>query len=416
VRHSRPSAGERENPGPVNGISAEEHRERQARLRRAAAERGLQAVVAFSRGGGTHDRVGDVLWLAGLAAAQPFVPDLPGCWRGAGHVAVVVEVDGPAAAIVEADELQTAPAVDRVVVSADVVGAAAETLAAARRGRIGVLGSDVLPAAWWRALEARLTEHGGAAQLEAADDIGLELRRRKSPAEQRLLRAAGALGSRAMTAALDAAVPGASEAAVAAAFFDTVVAAGGAVYDVLVSSGPASGTLGPSGGAAGAARWTTRRLQAGELLRLDAYGSVEGYLFDFARSVVVGGAASEAQAELLDALRASVAAGIERLRPGVPLSEVAAACEAVLAASPHARRHGVPAHTMSGFWGHGLGVGWEPPWIGLDSGDVVEAGMCLAVERRAAVPGLGGAQYEDDVLVGPGGAELLTTEDATMRA
>jgi len=34
--------------------------------------------------------------------------------------------------------------------------------------------------------------------------------------------------------------------------------------------------------------------------------------------------------------------------------------------------------------------------------------MCLAIERRAAVDGLGGAQYEDDVLVGDDGPELLT--------
>ena len=34
--------------------------------------------------------------------------------------------------------------------------------------------------------------------------------------------------------------------------------------------------------------------------------------------------------------------------------------------------------------------------------------MCLALERRARVPGLGGAQYEDDVLVGADGPEVLT--------
>jgi hypothetical protein len=112
-------------------------------------------------------------------------------------------------------------------------------------------------------------------------------------------------------------------------------------------------------------------------------------MFDFARSVAIGGQASTAQAELLDALRGSVAAGIELLRPGVPLAEVAARCDDVLAASAHARRHGVPAHTMSGFWGHGLGVGWEPPWIGPGSRELVEEGMCLALERRAAVDGLG---------------------------
>ena len=66
------------------------------------------------------------------------------------------------------------------------------------------------------------------------------------------------------------------------------------------------------------------------------------------------------------------------------------------------------AHTMSGFWGHGLGLGWEPPWIGPDNLQVVEQGMCLAVERRAAVEGLGGAQYEDNVIVAADGPELLT--------
>jgi Xaa-Pro aminopeptidase len=160
-----------------------------------------------------------------------------------------------------------------------------------------------------------------------------------------------------MTAALEAAMPGRSEAHVTAAFFETVVAAGGAVYDVVVSSGATSGTLGLSGGRAGAARWTTRTLHARELLRLDAYGSLGGYMFDFARSTVVGRDPSAEQSELLDALRDSVMSGIELLRPGVSLAAVARRCGRVLAGSPHSRRHGVPAHTMSGFWGHGLGLG-----------------------------------------------------------
>lgn len=313
----------------------------------------------------------------------------------------------------ESDELQTPPAVDIVVVSADVIAAAAAAVAgglgAREAARVGVVGSDAVPAAWWAALEERGRARCPSAVLEPADDLVLSLRRIKSPAEQRLLRAAGRLGSRAMSAALEAAVPGGSEANVAAALFETVVAGGGAVYDVVVSSGPVSGTLGPSGGAAGAARWTTRTLRAGELLRIDAYGSLGGYMFDFARSTVVGGAPSDEQAGLLDALCEAVAAGIALLHPGVPLADVAQRCETVLAASGHAHRHGVPAHTMSGFWGHGLGLGWEPPWIGLRSVETVEAGMSLALERRAAVDGLGGAQYEDNVLVGADGPELLTT-------
>jgi hypothetical protein len=163
----------------AGGVSADEHRDRQARTREAAAERGLDALAAVSRGGGTHDRVADALWLAGLTTTQPFVADLPGHWRAAG-------------------------------------------------------------------------------------------------------------------------------------------------------------------------------------------------------------------------------------RTGVPLAEVARRCEEALAASAHARRSGVPAHLMGGFWGHGLWLGFEPPWIGPGSDGVVEEGMCLAIERRASVAGLGGAQHEDDVLVGRDGPELLT--------
>jgi Xaa-Pro aminopeptidase len=265
-----------------------------------------------------------------------------------------------------------------------------------------VLTTDVLPAAWWAALERSAT-------LEPADDLGSALRLVKSPAEQQLLRAAGRLGSAAMATALAVATPGATEAEVAAALIERVVREGGAIDDVVVSSGAASGTLGPSGGRAGAAGWTTRRLAAGDLLRIDAYGSVGGYLFDFARTIVVGNEASEEQALLIDALRASVLAGIEALRPEAPLAAVARRCEHVLATSEHARRLGVPANLMGGFWGHGLGLAFEPPWIGTESPELVQEGWCLAVERRAWVPGVGGAQYEDDVLVGPGGPELLTT-------
>jgi Xaa-Pro aminopeptidase len=376
----------RDRGAPSAAVDPAEYAERQRRARTAAAARGLRALVAFSRG--AHDRSADGLWLAGLATSQPFVPDLAGHWRAAGHVAVVLLVDGPVTAVVESDELRAAAMADDVVVADDVVLAAARVLSDAvpEGSRVGLLGADVVPFAWWIAL-------GDGTKLEPADGLGMELRRVKSSAEQDLLRAAGRLGARAMGAALDAAAPGATEADVAATFVEHLVRGGGAIYDVVISSGPGSMALGPHDRPAG---WTTRELVAGELLRIDAYGSV-------------GGEPSAEQLELIDAMQGAVQAGIAVLRPGVPLSDVARTCEDALAASDHARRHGVPKHLMGGFWGHGLGLGFEPPWIGPESTEVVEPGWCLAIERRAAVPGLGGAQYEDDVLIGPDGAELLTS-------
>jgi Xaa-Pro aminopeptidase len=211
-----------------------------------------------------------------------------------------------------------------------------------------------------------------------------------------------------MEAAITAAAPGATEADVAAALARQVVRGGGAVFDIVLSSGEWAHTLAPSGGPPGTAGYTTRRLSAGDLLRIDAYGSLGGYLFDFARSLVVGRPPSATQRLLLDAVRDSVRAGIAALRPGVPLGAVARRCEETLAASAYSREHGPPASVMGGAWGHGLGLAFEPPWIHPGSEVVVEEGMCLAIERRIEAPGLGGAQYEDDVLVGAKGAELLT--------
>jgi Xaa-Pro aminopeptidase len=393
----------------TGSIEAEEHRERQNALRRLAREDDLDAVVAWSRGGGTQDRSADVLYLTGFYTPQPFVPDLPAVrtdewrWRAAGHAAAVVETEGPATVIVDGERLQDPPpAADSMVVSADPVAAVAELVEANGARRVGVLGGDALPARWATHLEERV-------ELVEADELAWRLRAIKSPAERSLLRAAGALGARAMEAAMTAAVPGATEADVAAALAAEVVRGGGAVYDIVLSSGEWAHTLAPSGGPAGTAGYTTRRLTARDLLRIDAYGSLGGYLFDFARSRVVGRPPSGTQRLLLDAVTDSVRAGIAAVRPGVTLGVVARRCDEALAASAYSREHGPPASVMGGAWEHGLGLGFEPPWIDPRSEVVAEEGMCLAIERRIEAPGLGGAQYEDDVLVGAGGAELLTT-------
>ena len=85
-----------------------------------------------------------------------------------------------------------------------------------------------------------------------------------------------------------------------------VVREGGALYDVVVSSGAASVLLGPPGGPAG---WTTRRLLAATCCGSMRYGSVGGYLFDFAAPIVVGDVASTSSAA--DRRAAARAGGIE---------------------------------------------------------------------------------------------------------
>jgi Xaa-Pro aminopeptidase len=63
---------------------------------------------------------------------------------------------------------------------------------------------------------------------------------------------------------------------------------------------------------------------------------------------------------------------------------------------------------MGGTWGHSLGLDWGAPWIESSSSTVIRSGMCFAIERRIEAPGLGGANYENDVIVTDAGPEIVT--------
>jgi Xaa-Pro dipeptidase len=385
------------------GIERTEYYVRQAAARKLAQERGFSALVTWSRGGSTQDHYADVYYLTGFYTHQPFIPDEPGRWRAHGHTALVLPVDGPGTLLLDMTELQDPkPAADRVRYTEDLVESLIATVA--ERVPVGtdvaLVGGEALAWRWGRELGARIPEH----RLVEADYLAQELRLVKSAAELDLLRAAGEVGARAVDAAMEAAVPNATEAEVGAAAIAEIIRAGGALYGLGLSSGPWAHTFSPSTPAA----YSRRRLQSGDMIRLDLYGSIDGYLFDFGRSRVVGRSPTQEQQEILDAVRDSVHAGTELLRPGETLGAVARRCEEVLSASAYARRHGLPQTTMGGTWGHSLGLDWGAPWIESASSTVIRSGMCFAIERRIEAPDIGGANYENDVIVTAAEPEIVT--------
>jgi len=388
----------------VPRIAPDEHRARQARARALAAERGFDALAAWSRGGTTQDRYAEVFWLTGFYTHFPTIGDAAGSGRARGHCAAVLGPDGTEL-VVDVRQLRPddGPVADDVRFASDPLAGLAEALERAlpSGGRVALLGGDALAGRWSRWLAARLPRH----ELVEVDELGHALRLVKSPAEQRLLRAAGVVGSAALDAAMDAAVPGASESDVVAAAAEHVLRAGGALYGLGLSAGPWAHTFSPTRPAAWDGR---RRFAEGDMVRLDLYGSIDGYLFDLARSRVVGRAPDGDQQSLLDAVVDCVAAGVAAIRPGATIGAIAERCEAALLASDYAARFEVAASPL-GSWGHSLGVCWEAPWIEADNPLGLVEGMCLAVELRIEQPGVGGAQHEENVLVVEGGAELLSS-------
>ena len=151
--------------------------------------------------------------------------------------------------------------------------------------------------------------------------------------------------------------------------------------------------------------FSTRRLEAGDLVRFDMGLVLDGYLSDFGRTRVVG-PPDAAQERLLGALHAGLDAAIVTVGPDVAVRDVVAAGDAALAEAPDIEAS-FPAH-----WGHGLGLGWERPWMVSDEPLSLEAGMYLAVERSVTLPGAGSAAAEQTLLVTGDGHELLSADPA----
>ena len=228
----------------------------------------------------------------------------------------------------------------------------------------------------------------------------------KSAGEQAVIRRAADVHRRGVTALIKAIRPGSTEADLVAALSESIHSEGAAIYFASVSSGPMSG------------RWTStplpgfgmRMLEGGDLVRFDTGIVYEGYLSDFGRAKVVGGEPRRTQQRLIDVLHAGLEATIHAVRPGVRVRDVVAAGEEALAeADVVAGSDGVEiSSTFPVHWGHGLGLGWERPWMTESEPMTIEAGMYLAIERALTLPGTGTVAAEQTLLVNATGAEVLT--------
>ena len=393
--------------------------ELEARWQRALAEcpaRELDGLVAVSRGASSVDSYADVFYLSGHCGNMGFTPDFQDWWIGRSHSAVVLSAGREPVLIVDGpDYRRDLVGIEDVRFALDFPGAVALALSdlGLERKRVGVCGLNVMSARIFRLLGELLP---GAA-LQDADDLIEALRVIKSPYELGRMRAAAEVGDAVVGAIMERALtPGTTEAQAVAGGYAVGVAAGVAFFDTAVASGPYSNyfTYGhlPS--------WSRRELKEGDIFHADCYGALEGYLFDFGRTCVVGGRADHEQASLAQAAIDAVQAGVAAVRPGIPASAVFDAVHDRLLklglAPPtadgmdmdmdmdnaSALSIGFPPH------GHGLGLGWEWPWLLPTETRELRRGMCLAVEAMPTRPGLGSSYFEQDLIVTDTGAELLT--------
>ena len=369
--------------------------------------RNLDAAVVIGKGGGTYERFQDVYYLTNYYSTQSgYVVDghLPD-YRAAAHSAVILK-QGEMPFLV-ADDPTPEPALlatSHYVGGLDVIATLAKALRSARlQGRVGLIGSDTLSAKHFHALQDLVPE----IQWEPQDDLVADVRTIKSPAELDCFRYGGETVSAAMTAIFKALQSGASESEAAGDAAREVYRREGHVNLILVSHGPGTAERLTDNPIAAYSSATPAR---GDLIRWWVYGAMyKGYWLDPGRTSVVGLKPTPEQRHLIESCANIVEECRKAIKPGVRVQDVAALGSRMRA------DFGGAEDQMSARWetlGHGVGLFWAEPNISRaykGKHQVFKEGMVASTETFLALPGVGGAGFEQNFIITNTGTELLST-------
>ena len=377
----------------------EEYETRWQRADHALRAEGLDLALIWGRSAGTYDRCADLLYLANYYGNQPGQGR-----RGPAGFAAIVLRPGEAPELF-ADVHDPRPelvATKRIHACADAFEAVAKILAASPPSRIALVGSDVVPIKYWRALEASSTRH----EWVIRDELVREIRLVKSDRELEAFRTAGAVATHALDSMTRSLLAGASEAEAAGEAARAVFRGGGHVHLLAISHGAYLKHLctDPLSG------FSPIRPAPGELVRGWVTGPMfQGYWLGPGRTVVSAVPPSVSQRALLEANAAAVQKVIAAIRDGVRVREL------VEIGDRCAREFGGTTSELSRQWplyGHGNGLFFEAPTIstqvGNDADFVLRSNMVVSIEMFFAQPGVGESGFENNVIVTADGSELLS--------
>jgi Xaa-Pro aminopeptidase len=237
---------------------------------------------------------------------------------------------------------------------------------------------------------------GKGVRWVAVDGLVDKLRAVKDILEIDRIRDAARVGSEVMEETIRLVRPGVSELDLAAEIGYRMrrKGASGESFEAIVAAGPRS--------ALPHARPTTRQIGRNELVVLDLGAILRRYCSDLTRTVYVGRAPLRIRRWYQAVLEAQAAAR-EVVRAGVATSAVDAAARGLL------QRKGLGRYFVHST-GHGIGLEiHEDPRLARGQKGLLETGNVITLEPGVYIEGVGGIRIEDDVVVTPLGAEILTT-------
>jgi Xaa-Pro aminopeptidase len=236
---------------------------------------------------------------------------------------------------------------------------------------------------------------------DAAQILG-PLRAKKSAAEIERIQKSTGVTVEAHRAAWRRVAAGVFEYQVAAAATYSMLDQGceGNAYDPIVASGPNATALHYSA--------NSRRMEAGELVLMDAGARCSAYASDVTRTVPVSGHFTPRQRELYEVVLGAQKAAIAAVKPGATLPQLNKIAHDYLDA--HGQDlHGEPlgkylTHRIS----HGVGLEVHDYPVAAST-DPLEAGMVITVEPGLYLPEENiGIRIEDTLLVTSDGAQVLS--------
>jgi len=230
--------------------------------------------------------------------------------------------------------------------------------------------------------------------LVEADDIFAELGWVKEKSELASIQKAVDISDIAFERILNLVAPGIRERELAAELEYQMIMLGSekVAFESIVASGYRSAM--PHGAA------SPKKLKKGEFVTFDFGATVDGYVSDITRTVVVGKATSRQKKVYQTVAKAQMAA-IRKMKPGVLGKTVDAAARNLITKAGYGKNFG---HGT----GHGISiVVHSGPRLSPLSEDKLKVGNVVTVEPGIYISGWGGVRIEDDILVTRSGHRIL---------
>jgi Xaa-Pro aminopeptidase len=357
-----------------------------ARLRECIVAAGLDAMIAASPE--------NVTYVSGFVVPSQSLMR----WR---HAACMVTADGRISMVaidMEASTVRAHAGIDDLRIYREFTDDPMDKLAEALRelklenAKVGIE-MDFLPAKDFAALQRALP----AVTWASAEGIFNKARQIKTASELALLRSLSKLTDKAIGSALRSARIGMSELDLAGTLLTSLFAGGAESYKLMIiASGERSQfpNVGP----------TQRRLQQGDLIRMEIFGQKNGYLAGVCRTAVVGEPNKEQEKIWANLIECKYLV-MDLIRPGADCREVY---------QKFLKKFSELGFEPISFVAHGIGLHLhEEPYMGRYGNETVRAGMVGAFEPLVYVPGRFGLQNKDMFSVTETGCELLSDQTPT---